>query len=73
MSTPSSGAIPHSREAAANHSTPTTHTRRRPNRSPSAPPSTAEGRFDVFGAALGAVALALVTYALIGAGGGRAR
>ncbi|MFF5156327.1 MFS transporter [Streptomyces sp. NPDC000348] len=30
----------------------------------------AEGRFDVLGAALGAVALALVTYALIEAGGG---
>ena len=33
------GAIPHSREAAANPTTPTRKTRRRPNRSPAAPPS----------------------------------
>lgn len=39
MSTPAFGAIPHSSDASANHTTPTTNTRRRPNRSPSAPPS----------------------------------
>ncbi len=31
------GAIPHSSEASANQATPTTKTRRRPNRSPSVP------------------------------------
>ena len=39
MSTPMSGARPHSAEASANQTTPTTKTRRRPSRSPSAPPS----------------------------------
>ncbi|AXE87553.1 hypothetical protein C1703_21365 [Streptomyces sp. Go-475] len=39
MSTCAFGAIPHSSEATANHTTPTTNTFRRPNRSPSAPPS----------------------------------
>jgi hypothetical protein len=39
ISVPASGASPHSREAVANHTTPTTNTLRRPNRSPSAPPS----------------------------------
>ena len=33
------GAAPHSNDAAANHTVPTTNTLRRPNRSPSAPPS----------------------------------
>lgn len=39
ISTPASGARPHSSEAAANHTTPITKTRRRPKRSPRAPPS----------------------------------
>jgi hypothetical protein len=33
------GASPHMTDASVNHTTPTTNTRRRPNRSPSAPPS----------------------------------
>ena len=33
------GASPQASEAAANHTTPTTNTRRRPNRSPSTPPT----------------------------------
>ncbi len=39
MSVPAFGAIPHSSEAAANHTTPTTKVLRRPYRSPSEPPS----------------------------------
>ncbi len=38
-STPAFGASPHSSEATANHTTPTTKTLRRPYRSPSEPPS----------------------------------
>ena len=38
-SSPVVGASPHSSEAAANQTTPTRKTRRRPYRSPSAPPS----------------------------------
>ncbi|CAM5711546.1 hypothetical protein SMICM304S_03398 [Streptomyces microflavus] len=39
MRTPAFGAIPQRSEASANHTIPTTNTRRRPYRSPSAPPS----------------------------------
>ena len=39
MSTPMSGASPHSAEASANQITPMRKIRRRPSRSPSAPPS----------------------------------
>ncbi len=38
MSTSTLGAAPHNSEAAANHTVPITNTRRRPYRSPSAPP-----------------------------------
>ena len=36
---PAEGATPHSNDAAANQTTPMTNRRRRPKRSPSAPPS----------------------------------
>jgi len=39
ISTPMSGASPHSADASANQATPVMNTRRRPSRSPSAPPS----------------------------------